>query len=351
MRTTGLLGALAAAGALFLLPPAHGQIISATGSYDNFDCFNDMGEEAEGFEIDIEDITPSDVTRIFPDNFPVGQPYIRYATPDITKLTTITFPDGHKGVSIIYAASYVGGAWQAAWGSTLEPGTSTPIGNGTPYVRNPTYTTGDSCWTLGLASLYPTSGCDHFGISLLAGIVPGLVTYHWLLPDPAHPGNLVQAGTVASLPPSPVLSPLPNQPAVVNAVAEAPDDGYVAEGQFSTAYWVKTFTSYSPNQANLDLLQKNYVPLKNSPGVHVTVSWSLIQRAPPGETEKAENEDDNVANKNAQVVKRFEYYQYAGAYDPETHEALCAGSGDCLSPMKGELGKFLGAHMNAYDVK
>jgi hypothetical protein len=27
----------------------------------NFDCFNDTGETAEGFEIDVEDISSSDV--------------------------------------------------------------------------------------------------------------------------------------------------------------------------------------------------------------------------------------------------------------------------------------------------
>src|SRR5262245_21635546 len=42
---------------------AHAQVI---GSYDNFDCFNDTGQTAEGFEIDIQDVSPSDLTREFP---------------------------------------------------------------------------------------------------------------------------------------------------------------------------------------------------------------------------------------------------------------------------------------------
>src|SRR5271157_1108654 len=91
---------LAAAAAILvslaLRVPAHSQII---GSYDNFDSINDTGREAEGFEIDVEDVQPTDITRIFPDNFPAGQPYIRYATPNKNALRLITFPDGHKGVS------------------------------------------------------------------------------------------------------------------------------------------------------------------------------------------------------------------------------------------------------------
>ena len=50
-----LLGLAALALALFSRP-SHAQVI---GSYDNFDCFNDTGETAEGFEIDIEDVQPS----------------------------------------------------------------------------------------------------------------------------------------------------------------------------------------------------------------------------------------------------------------------------------------------------
>jgi hypothetical protein len=350
--------ALALTAGLALLGPARAQVV--IGSYDNFDCFNDTGREAEGFEIDIEDVQPSDITRIFPDNFPAGQPYIRYGTPDKNALTLVTFPDGHTGVSIIYKANYVSGAWQTTWGSSVMPGTATPIGNGTPFVAKPTYTTGESCWTLGLGANYPASGCDHFGISLAYGKTPGKITYHWLVPDPANPGSLIQNGTAAAIPPSPVLAPNPpvaGQPPVVHAVAEAPEnDQLVLEGLWGTAYWVKTFTSYSPKQADLNKLQFNYIPRK---GAGVTVSWTLLQRAPPAEaaSERDEVEDDAVQAGQAQVIKRYEYYAYNGSYDPETHEAMCGGDGSCDVPQKvglngkNELGKYLGAHNNAFDVQ
>jgi len=349
---------LAAAAAILvslaLRAPAHSQII---GSYDNFDSINDTGREAEGFEIDVEDVQPADVTRIFPDNFPAGQPYIRYATPNKNALRLITFPDGHKGVSIIYSAQYVAGHWVTEWGATTMPGTAIQIGNGTPYVKNPTYTNGESCWTLGSGARYPSSGCDHFGISLAFGKTPGKTTYHWLVPGPQL-GKLVKYGTVASLPPSPVLNqlpPAPGAPPVVHAVAQAPEQPErLALNQFSDAYWLKTFTSYSPKHADLNKLQMNLVPMK---GPGVVIGWALVQRAPVGVAgEKSDVEDDSIPPGDVQVVKRYEYYTYNGAYDPETHEVNCGGDNSCNVPVLGlngqfELGKFIGAHMNAYDVR
>ncbi len=354
-------GLLLSAAVVAIALPAESQIISATGSYDNFDCFNDTGQEAEGFEIDVEDIGPGDVTRIFPDNFSPGQPYIRYGTPDKAALQSVTFPDGHSGIRIVYAAKYVNGAWKADWGSSTMPGSATPIGNGTPYIAKPKYTAGDSCWTLGLGTNYPASGCDHFGISLRAGAVPGKITYHWLVPDPAQPGVLKASANEAGLPPSPVLAPspvAPGAPPLVHAVAEAPEnEGILLQGLFGNAYWVKTFTSFSRVQADLDKLQKNYVPMQKGNGVKVRITWTLLQRAPAGEPgEKAEIEDEVIDKGNVQVTKRYEYYRYAGSYDPENHEAQCGGDGGCSKPVTGlngvnEKGQFLGAHMNAYDVQ
>lgn len=349
--TKKLLAAAAATVASCLIGSANAQVI---GSYDNFDCFNDTGQTTEGFEIDIEDVAPSDITRIFPDNFPAGHPYIRWATPDKTKLTRVTFPDGHKGVSIIYAARYVNHQWVTEWGKSAMPGAITPLGNGTPYVKNPTYTTGDSCWTYGLGTKYPTSGCDHFGFSLAGGKTPGKMTMHWLVPDPKHPGRLVKHGTVASLPPGPVLTQNPGGHDVVHVVAEPPEQPeFDREGLCSDAYWLKTFTSYSAKQANLNLLQKNLVPMK---GANVSIAWKLLQHCPPSiDVDKAEVEDDVLGPKYAQLTKRHEYYKYNGAYD-DNHEVTCGGDNSCDTPVLGlngkyELGAFLGAHNAAYDVK
>jgi List-Bact-rpt repeat protein len=49
------------------------------------------------------------------------------------------------------------------------------------------------------------------------------------------------------------------------------------------------------------------------------------------------------------VVRRYEMYAYTGAYDPITHEALCADLA-CNAPGAGELGDFLSAQMTAANV-
>ncbi len=247
---------------------AHSQVI---GSYDNFDCFNDTGQTAEGFEIDIEDVAPGDLTREFPSNFSTTPWVTRYGIPTVSAYDfTAISPDaahaydaGHRGVLVTYAATLQKGAWVAAYGN--QPFGGTVAGNGTPFVANPTLTSGDSCWFYGLGNAYPASGCDHFGISLAAGVAPGRITYHWKIPDPTN-SVLVNAALEASIPPSPSLvvnPPAPGKPPAVHVVARAPADAggnpyrpQALEPQYGDAYWMKETTLYGPVDAQLDLLQK-----------------------------------------------------------------------------------------------
>jgi len=48
-------------------------------------------------------------------------------------------------------------------------------------------------------------------------------------------------------------------------------------------------------------------------------------------------------------VRRYEYYKYAGVYDPITHEALCADL-TCTAPGAGELGDAIGAQNAAANL-
>jgi hypothetical protein len=97
---------------------ARAQVI---GSYDNFDCFNDTGTEAEGLEIDIEDVGPGNLTREFPSNFSTTPWVIRYGLPTVTSYDfTTSTPDaehsydaGHKGVLVTWAATLRNGHWVA----------------------------------------------------------------------------------------------------------------------------------------------------------------------------------------------------------------------------------------------
>ena len=350
--------------------PARAQVI---GSLDNFDVFNDCGETAEGFEIEIEDVRAADLTRAFPSNFSATPWVIRYGLPTITEYDD-TAAGGHRGVRVIWAATWDGTTWVAAYGAQpFAPGV--PAGNGTPYVRNPTLTTGDSCWFYGLGAKYPTSGCDHFGLSFGIGVTPGKVTYHWKVPDRNAPGTLINSAALAALPPSPVLAYVPpaapGLPAVVHAEAAPPEPADPAEPQWGPAYLVKTYTSFARVPADLDLLQKNRIPLIGKKGNPVRITWSLLQAAPAGVPgEKLEIEDEPIVNGNVAVTKRYEYFRFTGLFDPENHEAICgpegpAGNGPCsrpqtyyyTDPVTGvrrrivERGNFVGAHMNAFNVQ
>jgi len=396
---------MAAAFLLGIPAASHAQVI---GSYDNFDCFNDTGETAEGFEIDVEDVAPADLTREFPSNFSATPWVTRYGIPTVTPYDfTAATPDpdhaydaGHKGVLVTYAANLVNGHWTAPYGA--QPfGAGTVAGDGTPFVANPTLTNGDSCWFYGLGAAYPTSGCDHFGISFAGGVAPGRITYHWKVPNPTNTA-LVNAKLEASIPPSPTLAPqpvAPGAPPIVHAVAGGPADvggdpnkPQAQAAQFGDAFWMKVTTVYGAVDAQLDLLQK----AKIAPaGTHKIVLWAIVQRTPgvgpnAGKFNREAIENDPLGKKNVQVTKQYEYFKFAGQYDQETHEVLCdafyatqalalangkklqvscqngggadtpftkpywvidQGSGAALYSPTGNLGQYVGAHINAYNAK
>jgi len=343
-------------------------ITQIIGSVDNFDCVNDTGETAEGFEMDIEDVSPSDITRAFPSNFS-GQEYVqRFGLPTISAYDN-TASGGKKGVLITWAASWDGSKWAAKWGSYNYLGQSS--GDGVKFVANPSKTQGDQCWLLGQGFGYATSGCDHFGFSFLASARPGAIHYHWKIPDPANPGQLINAAwnaTGAPIAPAPIQAyvppPLPGNPAIVHAVAQAPEQPEKPEAQWGEASWLLTYTYTVPAQVDLDQLQANLLLNHSVKGVRVRKNWQLLQKAPLGgeAAEKQEVDDDPVDAAHKALIKRYVYYTYSGRYDPETHEALCAvvpkSPGDCLRPFVydyidpatgkktriKEQGRFMGAH-------
>jgi len=372
MKNICKLLALAALALVILKASARAQVI---GSYDNFDCFNDTGETAEGFEIDIEDVQVADLTREFPSNFSTTPWVIRYGLPTVTAYDyRVSPPDpqhtydaGHKGVLVTWAATWDGSQWVAQYGN--QPFGATVAGNGTPYVKAPTYTNGDSCWYYGLGNAYPTSGCDHFGVSFAYTATPGKMTYHWKIPDAAHTGVLTNGALEASIPPTPMLTPVPGLPAEVHADAEAAENH--SQKLYGDAYWVKVTTLFAAKEAQLDDLQKANVKLAPE---RKTVSWSLLQKPPVGKKGGRNRvEDHHVPNGAVQVTKQYEYFKYKGAYD-HNHEVLCGvmaakGAKDCTVPygktytatdpetgqtitaLGGDKGPYLGAHVNAFNIQ
>lgn len=274
------------------------------GSLSNFDCINDTGQTAHGFEIELDGIKSSEVAYTF------GAPYNRYGTPTITTVGSNTF--------VRYASEYKNGTWTAGTNS----GPYAPTGGHSLFF--PQY---------GGTAAYPNVPGDHFGISLTA--TPTNTVYHWLL-DGGN-GKLVNAGSPVLLP-APVLTIAPPannaNPAAVQAVVAAPAPE--AGQQMGEAIWVKSFTTVVEKAAVVDLNELvvgNAAVPKDS---ETEVEWQLLQTDPnrPDLAEKLDKAD--VLGNNESMTRRYEFYTYQGGYDPENHEALH----DTYDP--AYVGKYLG---------
>jgi hypothetical protein len=325
----------------FSLLGAQAQVPQIVGYPANFDAYNNTGAPVYGFEIEADGIQPSDVTRVFPSNFPQppGSPcVIRYCSGTVTPFA--------GGVYI---------RWASPWDPAANQFTiSTPVANGTVG-------TGESCWTGGLGVRYPAAGCEHFGISTLRN--PTNITYHWLVPDPATPGNLIYYGgggtSIPGAPPAPSYVPIPqpvinvNPPAqpggapVVEFVIPAPPPP--APVQFGPAQWVKVYKLEMPNEVDLnDLLGGNpAVPEAPQPA---ETEWKLLQYNPHSANSGVMRNQGGLGNGNHAVVRRYEHYQYTGRFDPLTHEALCSDP-TCSAPGPGELGAIIGAQNAAANLE
>ena len=337
-NTAALLTLLAAP----LLLPAQTPLI--VGYPANFDTYNNTGSPVYGFEMEVDGIQPGDVTRVFPSNFPVapGQPcVIRYCVGTVTPFT--------GGVYIRWAGVYDA--------NTQQWSLSTPPANGT-------VATGESCWTLGLGARYDTAGCEHFGITTTRQWTN--IVYHWLVPDPNNPSQLVYySGNTVPLPGMPPPPPIPvilPQP-VVNVIPPAQPGGAPAVAfevqaprppqqlaQYGEAQWVKVYKLEQQNEVDLnDLMGGNPAVPENA--AQVEVGWKLLQYDPtPHGNKGIIHNQANLGNGNHAVVRRYEHYKYTGTYDAATHEALCL-DGTCSAPGPGELGDMVGAQNAAVNLE
>lgn len=314
------------------LPVAYAAAPALTifGSLGNFDVVNNTGQPCNGFEIELEGIAPGEVLYTFGDTGgPNPVKYIRYGKPTIVPTAT--------GTIVRYASPYSGGAFTET----------------TPVAPIPApVTMGHQCWVYGDPANYPTSGCEHFGVSLLNN--PTRTTYRWLVGDPASgllkiagvPGNPGVAAPVhvpppawnVNQPPPPAPGAPPPPPQVV-AVVQAPPAPPVppgGKGAWGDAIWMKIYKTELPDAVELDDLLLGGNPVHN-PGVIAVpdpdveppeIEWQLLQSPPLGKVgawEQSENGGEPGAGSEA-VSRRYEFYAYTGAYDPDPDnlgEALC----------------------------
>ena len=306
---------------------AQAQSIVMAGNFQNFDVLNNTGAPTHGFEMEVRGVSAKDLTRIFPSNFDAS--VIRYGVG-----TATDFPGG---VIVRWSATYqpASGTWS----------TSTPVPQSLSSVP------GESCWTGGMPTTYATAGCEHFGIST-TGVNPTSITYRWLVRDPANPGTLIGNATYVNIP-APVWTVVPpanpGLPPVVVAEVQAPPAPPALYGE---AQWVKVYKT--EHQAKVDLIQlmgDNHAVVPEA-AAQLEVGWSLLQRDPPGGNQRRRGKlvnQGNAGNGNHAVVRRYEFYEYAGVYDPITHEALCADL-TCTAPGAGDLGNAIGAQNVAANI-
>jgi hypothetical protein len=300
---------------------ARAQTATVFGSLSNFDVVNNTEHEAHGFEIELEGLQPNDIYASFGVQ--------RYGLAQIIPTAT--------GVRV---------RWESAYDPGFQHFTQTTVAHaaGTSFAG--------SCYQWNGAA-YATSGCEHFGVSLTKNAVK--TTYRWLVEDANAPGTLAAVDPPVAIPGPVYLVTPPAQAGeapVLEAEIEAPE---APEGPelYGDAQWVKVFKTELQREVNLDeLLSDNAVVPQDA--AHAEVEWEILQADPPSNSRGRQgrgrrgNSGPLAAGTRA-VVRRYEIYQFTGAYDPITHEALCA-DGLCNAPAAGEVGDFVGAQMAAANV-
>ena len=307
--------------------PGAASAASIFGSLGNFDAVNDTGKVAHGFEIDLEGIHASHVTDTFGGlgrGFPTTVE--RYGAPTINEYNNgSTF-----GVKVTYRADLSGPS--SGWIGTPSGIYSTP---------------GESCWTGGGSGYGSSTPCDHFGVGLSAN--PTKTIYSWLVEETPGSANLINE-TSNVLAPTWTVTPQPPSPAnpvgapVVIAQIVAPQEIEETSWEFGKAIWAKVFTTELDHSVELeDLLSGN--PDLEQAEQNTEIEWQLLQKDFKNPLSGIlENGGAAPVGENAEtILRRYEFYDFTGEYDAETHEALFAdGFGDS-HPGPTDVGNYIGA--------
>lgn len=223
-------------------------------------------------------------------------------------------------------------------------------------------TNGHSCFVGGMAAdVYNASGCEHYGVSLSGAASPTATRYYWLVADKSNAGGLVRANTKVAIPavswainPNPIVGGNP----LVKAVIEAEDFEDVVQPceMFGDAKWVKVYVTEIETEIELDDLVANN-PLVPQTSNETEIEWQLMQRQPtcdengqpmPPEANELELEQEQ-GDGSKSVIRRYEFYEYVGEFDPENHEAQPVNE---TVPEESDIGDYLGSQMAAliFDV-
>lgn len=148
--------------------------------------------------------------------------------------------------------------------------------------------------------------------------------------------------------PAPVwtVSPPPavGLPSVMRAVAPPPPENpELPEPQFGNAVWLNTFVTQKAKHAALNNMVQDGPddPLD----AETEVEMRLSQAGPAG-LQKEVEEDKDLAAGDKVIIRRYEVYKYLGAYDAESHEALCDDPKICPEA----VGPYIGSQIAAANL-
>lgn len=285
MATLALAVAVGSAGVIAAQTPAGASAPSIIGFATNFDVANGTDKECEGFEIEIEDVTPSQMTYTY-----AGNPYGSAGAG-----VAATFPNGHSGIVVRYKSHYVGGAWTS----------KTPIG-----------------------------AVNHFGIHLIG--TPGAQRYSWLCDLGGS-----SAGSTG------VLTPYggtttgdyfkqPGVPAIVSRVVATPTGEAVqtivipaevpepAEPQFPDAVFVVKYQASSANPVDVDQLLATDPEVQEAIDNSQIASIAELFQPDPGTNRGEESElEDPIEPGDVATVTVAVTYRYTGPVNPVDNEVTC----------------------------
>jgi hypothetical protein len=292
------------------------------GGLTNFDAANFEGETTYGFEIQLDNIQPTEFSQAWPSKY--GQPaYVPYTT-----------------------GTYV--RYQSTW----DPVAQQFIARTVPHTPGTSFQ--GTCYSFAATD---NAGCDHFGPRPITYNY-SVVGYRWLLADPAHPGQLIASPNNIFIP-TPVYTfvppPVVNTPEVLVAEVVVPPPPPEVQAQYGDATWMKVYVNEIGRHVTLEeLVDTNTVVPQNA--TQVETEWALMQAPPVGGVINGHKQRGKHVNQRTPaagtlaVIRRYETYAFNGAYDPITHEAVCGGDGSCNVPVGTELGDMLVAQMAAANV-
>jgi hypothetical protein len=317
---------------------AQAQAVSLVTGFQNLDVLNNTGQVAHGFEMEIWGANTSQISAIFPSAVNAG--VIRYGVGTATNFVTF---NGTPAVRVRWVAPFDPASGQFT--------TSTAVA---PQVTPSAVPAAASCTRLGMPTTYETSGCEHFGFAMTASFNPQFVAYRWLAADPANPGSVVPLGADVSSP-APGWSASGGRTAAFVPAVQATlilPPTLTFRPTFGEAQWVQVFKTEQATPVALDSLLVENVGVV--PGAaQVEQAWALMQDDPSGVLPSGRNSLVNQASLGIgshAVVRRYQYSQYTGAYDPVTHQALCADL-TCTAPSAGELGAAIGTQNAAANLQ